>query len=147
MSMTEARPNSLRPSEAGIVRLRAKARFIRLGRARTVRRAGTVLGRRLPNRGFTTFVMLGDGEMQAGQVWEAATFAAHHGLSRLHLAIADRSGFRLDGKVEDVVGIEPLDDKWRAFGWEVHVVDGHDIPPTGSSRLTRCIPTAGNIAG
>lgn len=88
--------------------------------------AGMAMGGRLQGRDFTTFVMLGDGEMQEGQVWEAAIHAAHHRLSRL-VAIVDRNGFQLDGAVDDVMGIEPLDEKWRAFGWEVHVVDGHDL--------------------
>ena len=70
--------------------------------------------------------MLGDGEMQEGQVWEAALSAAHHKAANL-IAIVDRNGFQLDGKVDDVIGIEPLDEKWRAFGWETHVVDGHDV--------------------
>lgn len=87
---------------------------------------GMALGGRMQERGFTTFVMLGDGEMQEGQVWEAAMSAAHHKLSRL-TAIVDRNGFQLDGAVDDVMGVEPLDDKWRAFGWDVHVVDGHDL--------------------
>ena len=87
---------------------------------------GMALGGRMQGRDFTTFVMLGDGEMQEGQVWEAAIGAAHHKLNRL-VAIIDRNGYQLDGAVDDVMGIEPLDEKWRAFGWEVHVVDGHDI--------------------
>jgi transketolase len=86
---------------------------------------GMALGGRMQGRDFTTFVMLGDGEMQEGQVWEAALGAAHHRLDRL-IAIVDRNGYQLDGAVDDVLGIEPLDDKWRAFGWEVHVVDGHN---------------------
>lgn len=87
---------------------------------------GMALGGRMQGRNFTTFVMLGDGEMQEGQVWEAAIGAAHHKLSNL-VAIIDRNGYQLDGAVDDVMGIEPLDDKWRSFGWDVHVVDGHDI--------------------
>ncbi len=87
---------------------------------------GMALGGRMQGRDFTTFVMLGDGEMQEGQVWEAALGAAHHKLNRL-VAIIDRNGYQLDGAVDDVMGIEPIDEKWRAFGWEVHVVDGHDI--------------------
>lgn len=87
---------------------------------------GMVLGGRMQGRSFTTFVMLGDGEMQEGQVWEAALAAAHHKAGRL-VAIIDRNGFQLDGAVDDVIGIEPLDEKWRAFGWEVHTVDGHDL--------------------
>lgn len=88
--------------------------------------AGMALGGSLQGKSFTTFVMLGDGEMQEGQVWEAAIHAAHHELSRL-VAIVDRNGYQLDGSVDDVMGIEPLDEKWRAFGWETHNVDGHDI--------------------
>ncbi|KAB2683245.1 transketolase [Brucella pseudogrignonensis] len=87
---------------------------------------GMVLGGRLQGRDFTTFVMLGDGEMQEGQVWEAALSAAHHKANRL-VAIIDRNGYQLDGAVDEVIGIEPLDEKWRAFGWEVHIVDGHKL--------------------
>lgn len=87
---------------------------------------GMATGGRMQGRDFATFVMLGDGEMQEGQVWEAALHASHYKLSRL-VAIVDRNGYQLDGSVDDIVGIEPLDEKWRAFGWEVHVVDGHDI--------------------
>ena len=64
--------------------------------------------------------------MQEGQVWEAALFAAHHRLSNL-IAIVDRNGYQLDGRVDDVIGVESLADKWRAFGWDVHEVDGHDL--------------------
>jgi transketolase len=88
--------------------------------------AGMAWGGRAAKRAFNVFVMLGDGEMQEGQVWEAALFAAHHKLSRL-IAIVDRNGFQLDGAVDDVMGVEPLDQKWRAFGWDTHVVDGHDL--------------------
>ncbi|WP_454733506.1 MULTISPECIES: transketolase [Cupriavidus] len=87
---------------------------------------GMTLAGRHAGLDFTTFVMLGDGEMQEGQVWEAAMSAAHHRANRL-VAIVDRNGFQLDGAVDEVMGIEPLDAKWRAFGWEVHVVDGHDV--------------------
>jgi transketolase len=59
-------------------------------------------------------------------VWEAALSAAHHRLDRL-VAIVDRNGYQLDGAVDDVVGVEPLADKWRAFGWRVVEVDGHDV--------------------
>ena len=86
---------------------------------------GMALGGRMAGRDFSVFVMLGDGEMQEGQVWEAALGAAHHRLGKL-VAIVDRNGFQLDGSVDEVIGIEPLADKWRAFGWDVHDVDGHD---------------------
>lgn len=87
---------------------------------------GMALGGRMNQRPYHVFVMLGDGEMQEGQVWEAALFAGHNRLSRL-IAIIDRNGYQLDGKVDDVVGVESLRDKWTAFGWEVHEVDGHDL--------------------
>lgn len=104
---------------------------------------GMALGGRLQKRDFFTFVMLGDGEMQEGQVWEAATVAAHYGLSRL-VAIVDRNGFQLDGRVDEMMGIEPLDEKWRAFGWDVHVVDGHDIAElTTLMRRIKADDTAG----
>ncbi|MFZ4962931.1 transketolase [Pseudomonas gingeri] len=87
---------------------------------------GMALAGRMLGQSFNTFVMLGDGEMQEGQVWEAALGAAHHKVHNL-FAIIDRNGFQLDGSVDDVIGIEPLADKWIAFGWETHVVDGHDL--------------------
>lgn len=87
---------------------------------------GMVLAQKFTGETYNVFALLGDGEMQEGQVWEAALSAAHHKAGRL-VAIVDRNGFQLDGKVDDVIGIEPLDEKWRAFGWEVHVVDGHNI--------------------
>lgn len=87
---------------------------------------GMCLAQRFTGESYHVFALLGDGEMQEGQVWEAALSAAHHKASKL-IAIIDRNGFQLDGKVEDVIGIEPLDEKWRAFGWEVHIVDGHDV--------------------
>ena len=92
---------------------------------------GMALGGRLAEEDFHVFVMLGDGELQEGQVWEAALSAAHHGTSNL-IAIIDRNGYQLDGKVDDVMGIEPIAEKWRAFGWETHEVDGHDCQALGS---------------
>lgn len=88
--------------------------------------AGMAWSGRAQGRAFNVFALLGDGEMQEGQVWEAALFAAHHKLSRL-VAIVDRNGFQLDGRVDDVIGIEPLTEKWASFGWETHSVDGHDL--------------------
>jgi transketolase len=87
---------------------------------------GMALGGRLNKQAFNVFVMLGDGEMQEGQVWEAALFAAHNKLGRL-IAIVDRNGYQLDGRVDDVMGVESLKEKWAAFGWEVHEVDGHNL--------------------
>jgi len=88
--------------------------------------AGMAWMGRFEKRPFNVFVMLGDGEMQEGQVWEAAIFGGHNKLSKL-VAIIDRNGYQLDGKVDDVMTIEPLADKWRDFGWQVYEVDGHNI--------------------
>src|SRR5699024_5541469 len=81
---------------------------------------------KMEDRDYSVFVMLGDGEMQEGQVWEAALSASHHQLDRV-VAIIDRNGYQLDGEVDSTIGIEPLADKWRAFGWRVVEVDGHDV--------------------
>ncbi|URN00900.1 transketolase [Actinomadura madurae] len=86
---------------------------------------GMALGLRMQGRPSNVYVLLGDGELHEGQIWEAALAAAHHRVSNL-VAIVDRNGYSLDGRVDDVTGIEPLAGKWRAFGWEVHEVDGHD---------------------
>ena len=87
---------------------------------------GMALGARIQQRSFDVYALLGDGEMQEGQVWAAALAASHHKARNL-VAIVDRNGYQLDGKTDEVMGIEPLADKWRSFGWEVHEVDGHDV--------------------
>lgn len=87
---------------------------------------GMALAGRMAGRDFTVFTMIGDGELQEGQVWEAALSAAHHGLDRV-VAIVDRNGYQLDGNVDEVMGVEPIAEKWRAFGWRVVEVDGHDV--------------------
>jgi transketolase len=87
---------------------------------------GISLGGRLGELDFNTFVLLGDGELHEGQVWEAALAAAHYRASRL-IAIVDRNEYSLDGRVEDIIALEPLTDKWRAFGWDTREVDGHDV--------------------
>lgn len=86
---------------------------------------GMVIAGRMIARDFRVFVLLGDGELQEGQVWEAALSAAHHKAGSL-IAIVDRNHYSLDGKVEDVLGIEPLLAKWDSFGWRACEVDGHD---------------------
>lgn len=95
---------------------------------------GMAIAGRMEQRDFAVFVMLGDGEMQEGQVWEAALSASHLGLDRV-IAIVDRNGYQLDGKVDDTIGIEPIADKWRAFGWRVVEVDGHDVMAVRSVLL------------
>jgi transketolase len=83
---------------------------------------GLPLANGLALAGHRCFVILGDGELQEGSVWEAAMAAANLGLSGL-TAVVDRNGLQLTGPTE---GLEPLADRWRAFGWAVHEVDGHD---------------------
>jgi len=87
---------------------------------------GMALGGRMSDRDYRVFVLLGDGELNEGQVWEAAMSAAHHRARNL-IAIVDRNEYSLDGKVDDVLGIEPVADKFVAFGWAVYDVDGHDV--------------------
>ncbi|MDA0634398.1 transketolase [Nonomuraea sp. MCN248] len=88
---------------------------------------GMALGARMTGRDFDVYALLGDGELHEGQIWEAAAAAGHYGVGNL-VAIVDRNGYCLDGKVDDIIAIEPLADRWRAFGWEVEEVDGHDVP-------------------
>lgn len=71
------------------------------------------------------YVVLGDGECQEGQVWEAAMSAAHYKLNNL-CAFVDNNGLQIDGEVCQVMNIDPLTDKWKAFGWNVLVIDGHN---------------------
>ena len=87
---------------------------------------GMALGSRLQGKGWRTVVMLGDGELQEGSNWEAAMAAAH--LAPLSLtAIVDYNKVQQSGHVSDMLGLEPLADKWRAFGWSVRECDGHDM--------------------
>ncbi|MFG1945325.1 transketolase [Nonomuraea sp. NPDC048826] len=88
---------------------------------------GMALGARMTGRDFNVYALLGDGELHEGQIWEAAAAAGHYGVGNL-VAIVDRNGYCLDGKVDDIITIEPLADRWRAFGWDVVEVDGHDVP-------------------
>jgi transketolase len=88
--------------------------------------AGLALSAKLDVRDYLTFVILGDGECYEGSVWEAAMFAAHHHLNNL-IAIVDRNGQVTLDYTEDCNRLEPFADKWKAFGWDVHEVDGHAL--------------------
>jgi transketolase len=88
---------------------------------------GMALAARLDGRSSRTYVMLGDGEIQEGQVWEAAMFAPFHKLDNI-VAIVDYNRIQLDGFVKDIMDVEPLVDKWVGFGWHTLNVDGHSIP-------------------
>jgi transketolase len=87
--------------------------------------AGMALAARFLNRDFRAFVLVGDGECQEGQIWEGALFASHCRLDNL-IVIIDRNGMQVSGTTEQIMGIEPLLDKWKSFNWEVFSVDGHE---------------------
>jgi len=86
---------------------------------------GMALAGRIDGTDYRTYVLLGDGEVQEGQVWEAAMFAAHHRIGSL-TAIVDYNKQQLDGWIEKIVEIKPLVDKWEGFRWHVQEIDGHD---------------------
>lgn len=86
---------------------------------------GAAYAARLDGRKHRVFCILGDGESNEGQVWEAALFGGHHKLDNL-VVITDDNQLQIDGFTRDLLGLEPLMDKWRAFGWETFEMDGHD---------------------
>ena len=87
---------------------------------------GMALGSRMDGNQRRVYCVMGDGEQQEGQIWEAAMFAAHYKLDNL-CGVIDYNRKQIDGDVQDVMGIAPLADKWRAFGWHVVECDGHDV--------------------
>lgn len=87
---------------------------------------GTALAARLDGRDYHTFVMVGDGEIQEGQIWEAAMFAGFHKLGNL-TCIVDYNQQQLDGWLKDILDPGPVAEKFRAFGWEAVEIDGHDF--------------------
>jgi len=87
---------------------------------------GLALAGRMTKRDYRSYVLLGDGELSEGQIWEAANSAGHFGLQNL-VAIVDRNGLSIDGHTEDVMSVEPLGDRFAAFGWDVQRIDGHDL--------------------
>jgi len=86
---------------------------------------GIALAAKVDAAPYRAFVLTGDGELQEGSNWEAAMTASHYGLDNLVL-IVDRNRMQLGDQTERIMRLEPLADKWHAFGWEVHTVDGHD---------------------
>jgi transketolase len=87
---------------------------------------GHLLGGRLDGKDFRAYVLLGDGECEAGQIWEAAMAAAHFQTDRL-IAILDYNKYQETGPISREMALEPLVDKWKSFGWVVREVDGHDV--------------------
>jgi transketolase len=88
--------------------------------------AGIALAGKLGGKSFGVYSMLGDGELQEGVVWEAAMAASHYRLDNL-VAIVDNNRLQTDGFTADIVGVEPVDERFRAFGWETRRIDGHDF--------------------
>ncbi len=87
---------------------------------------GMALAGKISGRDYRVFAMLGDGECEEGQVWEAAMFASHNKLDNLTVFV-DSNGLQIDGTVADVAGLSALDEKFRSFGFEVITIDGHDF--------------------
>ena len=98
---------------------------------------GMALYAKVHQKDFRVFAIVGDGELQEGIVWEAAMSAGHRGLSALTVYL-DQNGLQIDGAVSDVMSVEPVADKFTAFGWDVTSVDGHD-----SEALIRATQRAG----
>lgn len=106
---------------------------------------GMALAAKLNGLSYRTYTLVGDGESQEGQVWEAIMFAAHYKLDNLCLII-DNNGLQIDGRVKDVMNVMPYASKLKAFGWNVIQIDGHNIEEILSAfekaRATKGKPTA-----
>ena len=87
---------------------------------------GMALSGKISSDTYKVYAVLGDGEIQEGQVWEAAMFAAHYQLDNL-VAVVDNNGLQIDGKIGDVMSPYPIDEKFAAFGWHVITINGHDF--------------------
>jgi transketolase len=87
---------------------------------------GVALAGKLDNKKYNVYVMLGDGETDEGQIWEAASAASHYKLDNL-IALLDRNFLQIDGNTEDVLKLESVRDRWSSFGWQVLEIEGHDI--------------------
>ncbi len=105
---------------------------------------GLAMAARRTGRSYRTYCLMGDGEIQEGQVWEAAMTAAHFRLDGV-CAIVDDNGVQLDGLTRDIMQVEPIGDKFRAFGWHVIEVDGHDLAALRAAfdeaAATKGVPT------
>jgi Transketolase, N-terminal subunit len=102
---------------------------------------GMALAARLDGKDWRVYALLGDGELEEGQVWEAAMLAAHYKLDNL-TAFVDNNGLQIDGPVSEVMSPLPIADKWRAFGWETIEIDGHDY-----RAIHNAVETAKTIKG
>ncbi len=106
---------------------------------------GMALGAKVAKKDYRVYTLLGDGELQEGQVWEACMFAAHYKLDNL-VVIIDNNGLQIDGDIEKVMSPYPIDWKLAAFGFDVHVIDGHDFDKLEgalkAARNEKGVPTA-----
>lgn len=106
---------------------------------------GMALAAKLDNKDYRVYTLLGDGEIQEGQVWEAAMFAGHRNLDNL-VVIVDNNGLQIDGKIEDVCSPYPIDKKFEAFNFHVINIDGNDFDQIDAAfkeaRATKGMPTA-----
>ncbi len=102
---------------------------------------GMALGLRLNGRASRVYALLGDGELQEGQVWEAAMAAAHYRLDNL-CAMVDANALQIDGEVEKIMNVGPIGEKFRAFGWNVLEIDGHDM-----EAIVAALESAGKAKG
>jgi transketolase len=103
--------------------------------------AGQAMAAKLDRKLYHIFVMIGDGEMDCGQIWEAAMSASHFKLDNL-IAILDRNNLQLDGPTEQIMSLEPIPDKWQAFGWQVIEIDGHNF-----KEILNALDTAKEVKG
>lgn len=87
---------------------------------------GFALAKKINEEDGKIFVVMSDGEMQIGTTWESALIASQHGLDNLTVVV-DYNRFQAMGKTNEILNIEPLEDKWKAFGWEVKIIDGHNF--------------------
>lgn len=87
---------------------------------------GIALASRLDKKDYRVFVLLGDGETDSGQIWEASMSAVHYKLDNV-FAFLDRNGLQIDGPTEKIMRLEPLKEKWKAFGWHVIEINGHNM--------------------
>lgn len=99
--------------------------------------AGIAFAGKLDNKDYRVFVLVGDGECQEGSIWETAMFASQHKLDNL-VVIVDYNKFQALDRVDKIVSLEPFADKWKAFGWEVKEVDGHNIAQL--EEVLGCVP-------
>jgi transketolase len=102
---------------------------------------GVALAGKLDSRDYYTYVLMGDGELDEGQVWEAAMSAAHFKLDKL-IAIVDNNGIQIDGWNKDVMNLDPLNEKWKSFNWNVIEVNGNDV-----AEVVKALELAKKVSG